>query len=635
MSQFLQIEGGAHQHVQRVHAEPQPHTAPHLGEFGPQGKQKMETIANDYTINIATANGTGSQSANLILLQSFFEMGVPVSGKNLFPSNISGLPTWYIVRLSDHGYQAPGDRTHIQVLVNPATWADDLAALEPGSVVIWNENAKMEMTREDVISYPIPMSALARKINPKIAKLVTNIIYVGAIAEMLGIDQAALESAVAKQFKGKESAIGLNITALGLGRDYFKDTFTKEDPYVVVSREIETPKFFIDGNEAAALGCIFGGVQMLAWYPITPSSSLAEGIINYIPQLRVDDDGNATCAVIQAEDELAAAGMVLGAGWAGGRGMTATSGPGISLMQEFIGLAYFAEIPSVFWDVNRVGPSTGLPTRTQQSDITMLYEGSHGDTQHIVLIPGTVEECFEFGWRAFDITERFQTPVFGLSDLDLGMNRWACEGFTYPDKDMDRGKVVRDRDVFEAFEEFGRYLDVDGDGIPYRTLPGSGMDPILYRGTGHNPKGVYSEKPEDYFNLMARLKSKIDGARDQLPAPILREEEECEVGIIYLGSMENTIQEIDDLLEATDMKVSQCRVRALPLHSGVEEFIARHKTTIVLEINRDGQLYGILRKELPNELIPKVHSVAYSDGMPPRARIYSDRILATLKEVSQ
>ena len=315
--------------------------------------------------------------------------------------------------------------------------------------------------------------------------------------------------------------------------------------------------------------------------------------------------------------------------------MTATSGPGISLMQEFIGLAYFAEIPSVFWDVNRVGPSTGLPTRTQQSDITLLYEGSHGDTQHIVLIPGTVEECFEFGWRAFDYTERFLTPVFGLSDLDLGMNRWACEGFTYPDQAMDRGKVVRDRDIFEAFEEFGRYLDVDGDGVPYRTLPGSGMDPILYRGTGHNPKGVYSEKPEDYLYLMNRLKTKIDGARDHLPAPIIREESECEVGIIYLGSMENTIQEIDDMLETTGLKISQCRVRALPLHSGVEDFIRRHEHTIVLEINRDGQLYGILRKELPNDLVTKVHSVAYSDGMPPRARIYADQILSTLKEANQ
>jgi len=595
----------------------------------------MDTIANDFTINIATANGTGSQSANLILLQSLFDMGVPVSGKNLFPSNISGLPTWYIVRLSDEGYQAPGDRTHIQVLVNKATWAEDLAALEPGSVVVWNMDSKMPMDREDVVSYPVPMTKLARSLSPKLAKLVTNIVYVGVLAELLGITDEALHKAVAGQFKGKASAIELNTTALELGRNYAKENFTKTDPYVVESRAIEQQRFFMEGNEAVALGCIFGGVQLLAWYPITPSSSLAEGIIGWLPRLRTNDEGESTCAVIQAEDELAAAGMVLGAGWAGGRGMTATSGPGISLMQEFIGLAYFAEIPSVFWDVNRVGPSTGLPTRTQQSDLAMLYEGSHGDTQHIVIIPGTVEECFEFGWRAFDISERYQTPVFGLSDLDLGMNRWACEGFTYPDVPMDRGKTIREQDVFEAMENFGRYRDLDGDGIPYRTLPGSGMAPILYRGTGHNPDGVYSEKPDDYFALMKRLKDKINGARDHLPAPLLREEVEGDVGVIYYGSMENTIQEIDDILEATGLKVSQCRVRSLPIHSEVEAFIRRHRMTIVLEINRDGQLWGILRRELPNDIVGKVHSVAYSDGMPPRARIYAEKILETIKEVSQ
>ena len=595
----------------------------------------MDTIANDFTINIATANGTGSQSANLILLQSLFDMGVPVSGKNLFPSNISGLPTWYIVRLSDEGYQAPGDRTHIQVLVNKATWAEDLAALEPGSVVIWNMDSKMPMDREDVVSYPVPMTKLARTLSPKLAKLVTNIVYVGVLAELLGITDEALHKAVAGQFKGKASAIELNTTALELGRNYAKENFTKGDPYVVEPRAIEQKRFFMEGNEAVALGCIFGGVQLLAWYPITPSSSLAEGIIGWLPRLRTNDEGESTCAVIQAEDELAAAGMVLGAGWAGGRGMTATSGPGISLMQEFIGLAYFAEIPSVFWDVNRVGPSTGLPTRTQQSDLSMLYEGSHGDTQHIVIIPGTVEECFEFGWRAFDISERYQTPVFGLSDLDLGMNRWACEGFTYPDVPMDRGKTIREQDVFEAMENFGRYRDVDGDGIPYRTLPGSGMAPILYRGTGHNPDGVYSEKPDDYFALMKRLKDKINGARDHLPEPLLREEIEGDVGVIYYGSMENTIQEIDDILEATGLKVSQCRVRSLPLHSEVESFIRRHRMTIVLEINRDGQLWGILRRELPNDIVGNVHSVAYSDGMPPRARIYAEKILETIKEASQ
>ena len=595
----------------------------------------MDTIVNDFTINIATANGTGSQSANLILLQSLFDMGVPVSGKNLFPSNISGLPTWYIVRLSDQGYQAPGDRTHIQILVNKATWAEDLASLEPGSVVIWNTDSKLPMDRTDVFSYPVPMTKLARSLSPKLAKLVTNIVYVGALAEIIGITDEALHKAVAGQFKGKESAIELNKTALELGRTHARENFTKEDPYVVQERSVEQDRFFFEGNEAVALGSIFGGVQLLAWYPITPSSSVAEGIIGWIPRLRTNAEGEANCAVIQAEDELAAAGMIIGAGWAGGRGMTATSGPGISLMQEFIGLAYFAEVPCVFWDVNRVGPSTGLPTRTQQSDLSMLYEGSHGDTQHIVIMPGTVEECFEFGWKAFDISERYQTPVFGLSDLDLGMNRWACEGFTYPDTPMDRGKTIREKDVFEAMENFGRYRDVDGDGIPYRTLPGSGMAPILYRGTGHNPDGVYSEKPDDYFNLMARLKDKINRSRDELPAPILREEVEGEIGVVYFGSMENTIQEIDDMLEATGIKVSQCRVRSLPIHSEVESFIRRHKTTIVLEINRDGQLWGILRRELPNDIVGQVHSVAYSDGMPPRARIYADLILETIKEASQ
>jgi 2-oxoglutarate ferredoxin oxidoreductase subunit alpha len=595
----------------------------------------MDTIVNDFTINIATANGTGSQSANLILLQSLFDMGVPVSGKNLFPSNISGLPTWYIVRLSDQGYQAPGDRTHVQVLVNKATWEEDLASLEPGSVVVWNTDSKMPMDRTDVFSYPVPMTKLARSLSPKLAKLVTNIVYVGVLAEILGITDEALHKAVEGQFKGKASAIELNKTALELGRNHAKENYTKGDPYVVEERPIKKDRFFFEGNEAVALGCIFGGVQLLAWYPITPSSSVAEGIIGWIPRLRTNDEGEANCAVIQAEDELAAAGMIIGAGWAGGRGMTATSGPGISLMQEFIGLAYFAEVPCVFWDVNRVGPSTGLPTRTQQSDLAMLYEGSHGDTQHIVIMPGTVEECFEFGWKAFDISERYQTPVFGLSDLDLGMNRWACEGFTYPDTPMDRGKTIREKDVFEAMENFGRYRDVDGDGIPYRTLPGSGMAPILYRGTGHNPDGVYSEKPDDYFNLMARLKDKINRARDDLPAPILREEVEGEIGVVYFGSMENTIQEIDDMLEATGIKVSQCRVRSLPIHSEVESFIRRHKTTIVLEINRDGQLWGILRRELPNDIVSQVHSVAYSDGMPPRARIYADLILETIKEASQ
>jgi 2-oxoglutarate ferredoxin oxidoreductase subunit alpha len=592
----------------------------------------MDDIVNDFTINIATINGTGSQSANLILLHTMFEMGVPVSGKNLFPSNISGQPTWYIVRVSEDGYQAPGDRTHIQVLMNKATWEKDLASLEPDTVVIYNSDVKMPVEQDDVIAYPVPMTALARKLNPKLARIIANMIYVGILAEILGLDQDVLEKAVAKQFKGKQSAIELNVNAAKMGRDYFKENLEKTDPYCIEARERDLDAFLMEGNEATALGSIFGGVTMLSWYPITPSSSIAESIISYIPQLRTDSDGKMTCAVVQAEDELAAAGMVIGAGWSGGRGMTCTSGPGISLMSEFIGLAYFAEIPGVIWDINRVGPSTGLPTRTQQGDVSLLYEASHGDTQHIVLFPGTIEECFEYGWRAFDYAEHYQTVVFGFGDLDLGMNRWICKGFDYPEK-MDRGKVLRTKKDFDKIENYGRYRDLDGDGICYRTLPGSGLDPILYRGTGRDEDGIYSENPIVYVENMERLKRKIDGSRTELPQPILREEVEQEVGIIYFGSMENTIQEIDDQLEDTGRKVSQCRVRALPLSPIVEEFVYNHETIIVLEINRDGQMYGILRKELPIDLVPRVHSVAYSDGIPPRARVYTDKILEKLKEV--
>ena len=593
----------------------------------------MSLRVNDFTINIATANGTGSQSANLVILHSMYEMGVPVSGKNLFPSNISGLPTWFIIRASDAGYQAPGDYTHIQVMMNKDTWDKDLNNLEPGTVIIYNQDAKLPVERDDCIVLPMPMTKMARSISPKMAKLMANMYYVGALAHLLNIDQKAIESAVSSQFGGKEKAIEWNLQAIAEGKAYAEENWNYESEFRAESREKDPNTFLIEGNEATALGAIYGGINMLSWYPITPSSSVAESIISWIPKLREAEDGGATCAVVQAEDELAAAGMVLGAGWAGGRGMTCTSGPGISLMSEFIGLFYFSEVPGVIWDVNRVGPSTGLPTRTQQGDLSMLYEASHGDTQHIVLIPGTVDECFEFGWRAFDFADRFQTMVFGFGDLDLGMNRWSTAGFEYPDIPMDRGKVIRSQEQMDAISNYGRYRDVDGDGIAYRTLPGSGLDPILYRGTGHDEDGIYSEDPQVYHATMERLKRKIDGARDLLPAPIIREEKVKTLGIIFYGSMENTIVEIDDMLEETGLSVSTCRVRALPYHSDVESFIEEHDRTIVLEINRDGQLFGILRKELPVQLLTKLQSVAYSDGLPPRARVYADMILETMKEV--
>ncbi len=593
----------------------------------------MTPIVNDFTINIATANGTGSQSANMILLNALFKMGTGVSGKNLFPSNISGLPTWYIIRVCDHGYQAPGDDTHIRVIMNSDTWMQDIADASPGSVILYNMDVKMPVERDDCIVYGMPMTKMARGLNPKMARMIANMVYVGGLAHLLGLDDDEIGCAVSVQFKGKQKAIEINCEAIRLGREYATEHFDEPQPFAVERRDHDDDLYLVDGNEAIALGSIYGGINMLAWYPITPSTPIAEQIIEWLPKLRHDANGKTTCAVVQAEDELAAAGMVIGGGWAGGRSMTCTSGPGISLMSEFIGLGYFAEVPGVIWNVARVGPSTGLPTRTQQADLNLLREASHGDTDHIVLIPGTVEECFEFAWRAFDIAERYQTIVFGLSDLDLGMNRWTCSGFEYPLEDIDRGKVVRTQAEMDEIPNFGRYRDLDGDGICYRTLPGSGLAPILYRGTGRDEDGAYSEDPDVYVKHMARLKRKTEGARPHLPAPILREEEELEVGIICFGSMEATIQEIDDILEETGMMVSQCRVRALPLHPEVEAFVERHDTIIVLEINRDGQMYGVLRKELPIHLVPKVHSVAYSDGIPPRARLYAERIFEVLKEV--
>ena len=591
----------------------------------------MEHIYNDFTINIATANGTGSQSSNLILLNSMFQMGVPVSGKNLFPSNIAGLPTWFIIRASDDGYQAPGNKAHIQVLMNKDSWRKDLEKLEPGTLVVYNEDVKLPIDRDDCPAFGMPMTKMARGINPKLARLMCNMYYVGGLAHLLGINEDVINECVSNQFKGKEKAIEFNLRAIGEGRAYAAENWADEFPHHVESRDKDPDTFLVEGNEAVALGAIYGGVNLLSWYPITPSSSMAESMIEWLPELREADDGGTTCAVIQAEDELAAAGMVVGAGWAGGRAMTCTSGPGISLMSEFIGLSYFAEVPSVIWDINRVGPSTGLPTRTQQGDLSMLYEASHGDTQHVVLIPGTVDECFEYGWKAFDYAERLQTVVFGFSDLDLGMNHWSTAGFEYPSTPMDRGKVIRTQKEMDAVANYGRYRDVDGDGIPYRTLPGSGLDPILYRGTGHDEDGIYSEDPDVYYATVSRLRRKIDGARDLLPAPLIREEEEQQIGVIYYGSMENSITEIDDMLESTGLSVSTCRVRALPYHSEVEGFIERHEKVIVLEINRDGQLYGILRKELPVHLLARLHSVAYTDGIPPRARVYADKILETLE----
>src|SRR5580704_14452912 len=456
-------------------------------EKGSTSAQKR--VVNDFSIIVATVNGSGSQSANSVLLKSIFGMGVPVSGKNLFPSNIAGLPTWFTIRASKDGYVARKRESDVLVAMNPETAREDMLALPTGGVAIYDENLNLKQYREDVVSYPVPFDKITVSICPeaKLRKLVKNMVYVGAVAQLLGIDLEVVESGLRKQFAKKPKVFELNFGAVQAGFDYAKTTFTKQDPYFLERMNQTAGKIIIDGNAACGMGAVFAGVTVVAWYPITPSTSLVEATTDLLKKFRVTPEGKATFAVVQAEDELAAIGMVLGAGWAGARSMTSTSGPGISLMGEFAGLGYYAEIPGVIFDVQRTGPSTGMPTRTQQSDLLSVAFLSHGDTKHIVLLPGSVKECFELSMEAFNLAERLQTPVFVLSDLDLGMNNWMSEPFTYPDKPLDRGKVLTAEELKKA-GSFARYRDVDGDAIGWRTLPGTNHPKAAYftRGSGHN-----------------------------------------------------------------------------------------------------------------------------------------------------
>src|SRR5277367_325730 len=477
-------------------------------------------IVNDFSIQVATVNGSGSQSANSVLLKSIFGMGIPVSGKNLFPSNIAGLPTWYTIRASKYGYVARKKEIDILIAMNAETAKEDILSLPAGAMAIYEDAQNLAQYRNDVACYPVPFDKLTAAVCPeaRLRKLVKNMIYVGVIAQLLSFDMTAVEAALRRQFAKKQKAADLNWAAVQAGYNYAAESLTKHDPYVLERMHATDGKIIIDGNAAAALGAMFAGVTVVTWYPITPSSSVVETLIDYLKKYRVEPDGKATFAVVQAEDELAAVGMVLGAGWSGARSMTATSGPGISLMAEFTGLGYFAELPGVIFDIQRVGPSTGLPTRTAQADLLSIAYLSHGDTKHVILLPGSVKECFEFGMAAFDLAERLQTPIFVLSDLDLGMNNWMSEPFDYPEKPIDRGKVLTAEDL-KRLGEFGRYKDVDGDAIPYRTLPGTDHPKAAYftRGSGHNEKALYTERPEDYQNLMERLNRKFETARTLVP----------------------------------------------------------------------------------------------------------------------
>ena len=592
----------------------------------PQG-----TIVNDFSIQIATVNGSGSQSANLVLLRTIFRMGIPVSGKNLFPSNIAGLPTWYTIRASKDGYVARKKEIDLLIAMNPETSKEDMLSLPAGAAAIYEESADLRQFRDDVACYPVPFDKLTAAVCPeaKLRKLVKNMIYVGVAAQLLEMDLAAVEAALRKQFAKKVKAADLNWAAVQAGYEYASTNFTKHDPFVLQAMNATAGKIIIDGNAAAALGCIFAGCTVVMWYPITPSSSLVENFIDYAKRYRIEEDGKATFAVVQAEDELAAIGAVLGAGWAGARAMTSTSGPGISLMAEFAGLGYYAELPGVIFDVQRTGPSTGMPTRNQQGDLLSVAFLSHGDTKHSMLIPGSVKECYEMAQAAFDLAEQLQTPVFVMSDLDLGMNNWMSEPFVYPDKPLNRGKVLSAEDLTKL-GGFARYKDVDGDGVGYRTLPGTDHPLAAYftRGSGHNEKAQYTERPDDYFNNMERLSKKFETARSLVPRPEVVQTGKAKIGLIAFGSSDFAVRESrDQLSKEYALDTDYLRLRAYPFSREVHEFVASHDRIYVIEQNRDAQMLSLLKLDLQAEDVVKLRSIRHFNGLPIDARSVTDDLV--------
>jgi len=592
-------------------------------------RQKPDVRVNDFSIQVATINGSGSQTANLVLLRSIFNMGVPVSGKNLFPSNIAGLPTWFTIRASRHGYIGRKKEIDLLVAMNPETAREDVLALEPGAVVVFDEPLKLDVVRDDVLFYPVPFDKLVAPVCPdaKLRRLVRNMIYDGVLANLLGIDISEMERALDKQLGRKVKALALNKSALEIGVDYSAEHLPKRDLLRIERMNRTAGKILIEGNAAAALGCMMAGVTVVTWYPITPSSSLCETLTGYMRKYRMDrETGRATFAIVQAEDELSALGMAIGAGWAGARSMTATSGPGISLMAEFAGLGYYAEVPAVVFDIQRVGPSTGLPTRTAQGDILSTAVLSHGDTKHPMLLPASVDEIYTMAMDAFDLAERLQTPVFVMSDLDLGMNTWMADRFKYPDRPLDRGKVL-DEGKLQDLKAWGRYLDADGDAIPYRTLPGDGLPAYFCRGSGHNERGQYSERPEDYVHNVDRLARKFETARTLMPAPVVQVEDGAKVGVIAYGTSHWAVDESRAQLAEAGLKVSYLRLRAYPFSPEVGRFIDRHARVYVVDQNRDAQMKRLLAMELDGERAAKLRSVLHYNGLPIDARSVSDDIL--------
>jgi len=599
----------------------------------------MNKIVNDFSITVGTKNGSGSSTANNTILRSIFKMGIPVSGKNLFPSNIQGLPTWYTIRVNKDGFTARSEAHHIVIAINPDSFANDLESVQPGGAFFYADNIKLDINRTDIAVYPMPIKQLVKddpNVPTDFRDLVGNMVYVGVLAELIGIDLHKVLAALTFHFKGKQKPIDMNFNAVKNGAEWAKANLEKKDPFHLEPMDKTTDMIMADGNTAGALGSIYGGVQFVAWYPITPATSLAEALNEYLPKLRKREDGKHTYAVVQAEDELAAIGMTIGGGWSGLRSMTSTSGPGLSLMTEFAGLAYYTEVPIVVWDVQRVGPSTGLPTRTSQGDLAFTAYLGHGDTEQIILLPGNVYECFEFGWKAFDIADQMQSPVFVLSDLDIGMNQWMSQPFQYPETKINRGKILWEKDIEELKGNWGRYVDKDGDGIPYRTVPGNKHPQGAYflRGTGHDDHARYTEDSATWARNMDRLKNKYDSASKYVPRPIISKNSNSKIGIICYGSTELAVEEARHLLDHNHgIKVNSIRIRAVPFTTEVDDFIDSHDQLFVVEMNRGGQMHKLLAVSHP-ESSTKMKKVAFNDGLSATANWVVDSILSKMDKKS-
>ncbi len=600
--------------------------------------KSIESI-NDFVIKFANVNGSGSASANELFAKAILRMGVPVSPRNIFPSNIQGLPTWYEVRVSECGWLGRRGGVDLMVAMNPQTWNADLAEIEPGGYLFYDNSKPLPASkfRDDITVIGMPLTAIcnATYSDPRQRQLFKNIMYVGALSQLLGIDADVIETLIDEQYRSKEKLLVANREALHLGRSHAQENINQPIGLKVQRANNVGDKIFVDGNTAAALGCVYGGATVCAWYPITPSSSCAEAFEKYCSKLRKDAEGRSRYAIVQAEDEIASIGMVVGAGWNGARAFTTTSGPGISLMTEFIGLAYFAEIPVTLINVQRGGPSTGMPTRTQQADIISCAYASHGDTKHVLLLPEDPRECYEFAAAALDLADRLQTPIFLMSDLDIGMNQRLCEPFEWDGtKAYDRGKVMTTEEL-EAGRDFGRYLDVDGDGIPYRTYPGThpSRGGFFTRGTTRDSYARYSEKGPDYVYNVERLLQKFDTAKALVPQPIIQNaKSSTSYGAIYFGSTSPAMAEAVSLLDADDAHLDTLRLRAFPFCSAVSDFIAAHEYVFVVEQNRDAQMKSLLVNELgidPAKLI----SVLHFDGTPVTARFIVDSIGARMHSV--